>query len=250
MLMFHKLFPIFFLPLGLCFLLFAAGLLLKSRGVIFFGVALLWVFSMPVTGDFLTRLVCGVYSFRGSAASLPDADAVVVLSGMIERVDGAPLGEWGEAVDRFDGGIELFRAGKAPLLVFTGGWIPWRPDRVPEGELLSRRAVLLGVSPEAIRVTEKVENTAEEAVAVRRLLGSGLGSEKTVILVTSAYHMHRSVLLFRREGLRVIPFPVDFSFGGPESLTVLSFLPDAGALRLSERALRELLGIAFYRVKG
>jgi uncharacterized SAM-binding protein YcdF (DUF218 family) len=250
MLILHKLLPVFFLPLGLCLLLVAAGLLLKRSWLIVAGAGLLWLFSMPVTGNFLMQTVCRDYSFRRSVVSMPDADAIVVLSGMVERVEGAPLGEWGEAVDRFDGGIDLFRARKAPLLVFTGGWIPWKPDRVPEGELLLKRAVLLGVSPDAIRVTEKVENTAEEAVAVKRLLGSAMGRKKTVLLVTSAYHMPRSVFLFRRAGLSVIPFPVDFSVEEREPLTVLSFLPDAGALRFSERALRELLGIAFYRVKG
>ena len=107
------------------------------------------------------------------------AEAIVVLSGMLRDRKDAPLGEWSEAVDRFEGGIELFQARKAPLLVFTGGYVPWRPDDRPEGEILKERAVKLGVPKEKILVTGKVGNTEAEASAVRNLIrNSKIGIRK------------------------------------------------------------------------
>jgi uncharacterized SAM-binding protein YcdF (DUF218 family) len=248
MLFLHKFLPIFFLPIGLSLLFIAAGLLLKRKEPIVIAAALLWVFSMPVTGDILMKLISGGHG-RMSVAAMPEADAIVVLSGMIQVVEGAPLGEWNEAADRFEGGVELYRAGKAPLLVFTGGWIPWKPKHPPEGELLAERAAALGVPREAIRVTEKVQNTAEEAVAISRMSLSKEGKRTAILLVTSAYHMPRSRLLFERAGLEVIPYPVDLGFERDIETTLLRFLPNAEALQESESVLRELLGLAYYRVK-
>ena len=243
----HKILPIFVLPIGVTILLVVVGLLLKKRVLALFGVALLWLFSMPATGDFLMKAVSYGYA-RKPAAMMPRADAIVVLGGMLEMVEGAPYGEWNKAADRFDGGVELYRAGKAPLLIFTGGWIPWKPDHPPEGLLIAKRAELLGISKGAIRVTEKVQNTAEEAAAVSRMIPPKQGKRAAVLLVTSAYHMRRSRLLFERAGLNVIPYPVDFEVESGVPLSMMRLIPGAGALERSESALRETIGFAYYQI--
>ncbi|MBM3914212.1 MAG: YdcF family protein, partial [Sphingomonadales bacterium] len=106
---------------------------------------------------------------RREVENLEPASAIVVLSGMLQDRKDAPLGEWSDAVDRFEGGVELFQAGKAPLLIFTGGHVPWRPEDRPEGEILKKRAVKLGVPENKIQVTGKAGNTADEAGAVMDL---------------------------------------------------------------------------------
>ena len=110
-------------------------------------------------------------SSRREVEGIEPAEAIVVLSGMLQDRKDAPLGEWSDAVDRFEGGVELFQAGKAPLLIFTGGHVPWRPEDRPEGEILKERAVKLGMPGEKIQVTGKVGNTEEEAEAVKEILG-------------------------------------------------------------------------------
>ncbi len=247
MLLVNKILPILVLPLGFTLLCMLAGLVLRKRLLIWYAALLLWAFSMPVVSDGLMRFVEGG-SVRISVSAVDNADAIVVLSGMIRQVDGAPLGEWGDAVDRFEAGIDLFKAGKAPVIVFTRGQLPWQQDAVPEGELLERRAVRLGIPQRVIRLTEKVGNTADEAVAVEKLLGVGKGKKK-IILVTSAYHARRAVLLFEQEGFDVVPFRVDYQVENNSGLTVLRFLPSAEALAQSEKALREMIGWFFYWVR-
>lgn len=107
-----------------------AGLQLRKSVLLCYGVLVLCIFSMPVISNALMRLVEGS-SRKAPVRVVPKADAIVVLSGMIHQVDGAPLGEWGDAVDRFEGGIDLFKAGKAPVIVFTRGQIPWRSNEIP-----------------------------------------------------------------------------------------------------------------------
>jgi len=250
MLLLNKILPLLLLPLGFTLLCLLAGLLLRNRFFVLLGMLVLLVFSMPLVSDFLMRSV-EVGTGRMALNRVGKADAIVVLSGMIVTVEGAPLGEWGDAVDRFDGGIELFKAGKAPLLLFTRGQVPWQPDAVPEGELLAKRALLLGVPQSAILLTGKVGNTAEEAVAARVALGiAKKGAPKRILLVTSAYHLRRALYLFERAGFDVTPFPVDYHANETCGLTALRFLPNAEALAESERALREVIGLLFYRVRS
>ena len=152
--------------------------------------------------------------------------------------------------DRFFGGVELYQAGRAPLLIFTGGWVPWQPGAEPEGVVLTRYAEEFGVPGDSILVTGKVANTAREAVAVAEMLGpkEELGDPPKVLLVTSAFHMRRSKMLFENAGLDVVPFRVDFQVSSGRKTTILDFLPWGGSLRQMERALREVYGYLYYMV--
>lgn len=192
---------------------------------------------------------------RDSASDALPADAIVVLSGGRVVAPGpAAISEWGDA-DRFFGGVELFKANKAPLLVFTGGRLPWEPKAARvEGKVLSEYAKISGIPEERIVTTGAVANTAEEAAAVAALLSDRLkqsGDRPTatrVLLVTSAFHMARAQHLFERAGLEVIPFPVDFQVSANGGLTIMDCLPSASALSQTELAWREMYGQIFYSV--
>lgn len=244
MLILYKILPFLLLPPGLSVLLVALGTLMRRRLPVWVGIGLLWLASMPLVANALIGLLEGPPE-RIAASSLPQADAIVVLGGMTLQLPGAPLGEWGEAADRFEGGVELLKAGRAPLLVFTGGRLPWKSNFLPEGELLRRRALLLGVPESAVMVTGVAANTAEEARRTKELIGAG----RRIILVTSAFHMPRSLVLYRRAGFRVEPCRLDYRVEPEARLTVLSFLPDPEALQLSFTAMREVMGIAWYALR-
>ena len=166
----HKILPVLALPTGLILLLLLAGLLLRRRGLIWTALVLFWVCSTPLLSDFLARALENGAE-RVEATSMPTADAIVVLSEGREVAPGAAaMSEWTDG-DRFWGGIALYQAGKAPMLVFTGGGAPWQPNAKPEGEVLIGYAKALGVPSKALRTTGLVVNTAEEAQAVTTLLG-------------------------------------------------------------------------------
>ena len=166
---------------------------------------------------------------------------------MLKTVPGpnaTPVSEWGEGSDRFWGGLDLYRAGKAPRLIFTGGWVPWQPDTPPEGQQLQAIAQAQGIPPSAITVTGQVNNTAAEAQAITPLLPPN----PTILLVTSAFHMPRAQHLFQQTGATVIPYPVDFQTGPSQPFNPLTLLPSAGAFQQTEMAWRELIGRAYYGV--
>jgi uncharacterized SAM-binding protein YcdF (DUF218 family) len=74
-------------------------------------------------------------------------------------------------------------------------------------------------------------------------------NEKRIILVTSAYHMKRSVALFRKQGIEVVPAPVGFR-SEQRPLTFFSFIPSIGNLSSSSLALAEHLSLRWYSMTG
>jgi uncharacterized SAM-binding protein YcdF (DUF218 family) len=238
----HKILPILLLPTGLILGLLLWGLTTRRKWPIWAALMLFWLCSTPVLSNRLMAAVEG-HGQRIDPTMMPSAEAIVVLSGMLKIASGPDaIAEWGEASDRFWGGLDLYQAGKAPQLIFTGGWLPWRPDQRPEGEYLRDIALAQGIAPTAMTVTEPVANTAAEAEAVHALLGN----QATILLVTSAFHMPRAQGLFEQAGCTVMPYPVDFYANLSQPWSILDFLPNADAFQQTERAWRELIGRAYY----
>ncbi len=257
----HKILPLFLLPVGLVLGLLALGFLLGRRWILGLGFTVLLLLSTPLISNSLMRFTEG-YQERSLASNASKADAIVVLSGgRIIAPGEANVSEW-DGANRFYGGVELFKAGKAPLLIFTGGWSPLYPMAIPEGDLLLSYANALGVPQQNMTSTSKVTNTKAEAIAVAELLkraefrnvigisttAAGDSYKPSILLVTSAYHMQRAQHLFERQNLVVIPFPVDLQVSQRRNLSAIDFLPSAKALSVSERALRELYGRMYYKL--
>lgn len=245
MLLLSKILPLFFLPLGLSLMLCLWGGLRRKPRVVIAGVLILFVSSLPPVGRGLMR-VAEQSAHRPSVQSVDATDAIVVLSaGRVVAPGPDRASEWTEA-NRFFGGLELFRAGKAPWLVFTGARSIGTPDAPTEGEVLADFAATLGVPVASMLVTGYVQNTADEArQAATALRERGLTTPR-VLLVTSAVHMPRARAMFQQEGMVVTAFPVGFSSPADRRYSVRDLFPTTVALRHSETAIREFYGRAHY----
>jgi uncharacterized SAM-binding protein YcdF (DUF218 family) len=222
------------------------GLIKNKKKLIYIAIGVLYILSTPIFSNNFMKLVEG-NEYRKSISAIDSADAIVVLSGMLEinEIGDSTYVEWGDP-DRFFGGIALFKADKAQKLIFTGGKMPWDKAKKTEGEVLKEYAISNGIPSQKIFVTKDVENTADEAVAVKVLISPS----KRIILVTSAYHMYRAKRLFEKEGFEVIPHKVDYKVSRNNTTTLMTFLPSAGNLELTETGIREIIGRLFYLVKN
>ncbi len=208
----------------------------------------LWLAATPLVSSEIMRAAEG-WRTRQPLSNAPIAQAIVVLSsGRIQPPGETDASEWQDP-DRFFGGVELYKAGKAPLLIFTGGWAPWQPNARLEGEILAQYAADLGIPKDHLLTTAKVTNTEEESLAVAEVLAKRPGGNavRRILLVTSAYHMHRTQRLFMRAGFDAVPFPVDFQVSQGKTFTVMDLLPNGASLSQCETALREFYGLAYYR---
>ena len=241
----HKILPIFVLPIMLVIIVILIGLIKNKKRLIYIAIGVLYILSTPIFSNNFFKIVEG-NEYRKPIITIDSADAIVVLSGMlgINEVGDSTYIEWGDP-DRFFGGIALFKAGKAQKLIFTGGKMPWEKAKKTEGEVLKEYAISNGIQSVKIFVTKDVENTADEAVAVKELISPS----KRIILVTSAYHMYRAKKLFEKQGFEVIPYKIDYKIRGDNEHKFMDFLPSAINLQLTETGIREIIGRLFYLVK-
>jgi uncharacterized SAM-binding protein YcdF (DUF218 family) len=156
------------------------GLLKNKKKLIYIAIGVIYILSTPIFSNNFFKLVEGS-EYRKPISAIDSADAIVVLSGMLEinGVGDSTYIEWGDP-DRFFGGIALFRTGKAQKLVFTGGKMPWDKSKKTEEEVIKDYAIKIGIVSENIFVPTDVENTADEAKAVKELISTC----KRIILVT------------------------------------------------------------------
>jgi len=217
-------------------------------GLAMAGVIWIWLWATPVFSDWVRRSLEDDFP-PSELASLPDADAVVVLGGAVESaVTPRLFPDLNDSADRVWHAARLFHAGKAPLVIVSGGRMPWHPDDGPEAEAMLTFLSDLGVPAERVLLEGRSSNTRENAVETRRLLEDR--EIDHVLLVTSALHMRRAEATFRAAGVAVVPVATDHEVVTRASSTVLDYLPDAGALEGSSRAFKEYLGLFVYRLRG
>ena len=247
MLLIHKTLPLFLLPLGASLVVMTLAVTRRSRALAAITIALLYLASTPLVANWALKSREREYP-AVPIERCPAADAIVVLSGTLERNPAAPDGYVWTAADRLDYGVRLYQAGKAPLLVFTGGRVPWLPEALSEGEVLRTVACQRGVPASAIGITGPIENTADEALAIGEFARERRLSH--IILITTAWHMPRAMMLITHTRLRLTAFPVGELINPAAPVTILDFLPQSSALNRTETALRELLGAGYYAVHG
>ena len=244
----HKILPLLISTLVVVLALMLVGVLKKRLAYVAVAAVFLYVGSMPIVADALFRQIESS-EVKLTPQDTPEVDAIVVLGGMLVWVPSQRglVTEWGDP-DRFFAGVDLMAAQRAPILIFTGSKVPWDLGLESEGHVLKRYAHRLNIPAEKIWVTADVQNTEQEAREVGKLLLASGGERKKVILVTSAFHMKRAKMLFTKAEIDVFAYSVDFK-SPPLALTPMSFLPNISALGITDTAIREALGIVFYKFK-
>jgi uncharacterized SAM-binding protein YcdF (DUF218 family) len=156
------------------------------------------------------------------------------------------LGDMNDAADRLLHAALLYRAGRAPRVLLSGGG----EDGVrPEAELMAELLEVMGVPRRAMLLEDGSRTTYDNARYSAELLKE-LGARK-ILLVTSATHMRRAEALFAAQGLEVVPAPTDYQrLVAPEAATLPAWAPEVGKLERSTRALHEWAGYWLYRQRG
>lgn len=231
-------------PLGTALLLGAAALVLGalrwrrlSGAAALLGLAWLWAWSMPVASLWLRGSLEHRYPPL-ALQGLPSAQAIVVLGGGISPpAAGRPWPDLSAAADRMWHASRLFHAGRAPIVVMSGGADP-ALSPVSEAQAMRDFIVDLGVPDAAVLLESGSRNSRENAEFTASMLRQR--QIDRVLLVTSAMHMRRAMAHFRAEGLTVVPVATDHSpLAAPGAA---GWLPDAGALEGSGGAFKELIG--------
>lgn len=175
--------------------------------------------------------------------------AILVLGGSIENGTSAARGQ----LALNDGGEvmvamgDLARRYPAIPVVFTGGAGSPVDGNATEADVTEAHLAEFGLAADRVRFERASRNTVENARFTKALLTLKAGDR--VLLVTSAFHMARSMGLFRGEGYEVVAYPVDFRTRGPEDIW-RPFLQASDGLRRTDVAAREWIGLVAARALG
>jgi uncharacterized SAM-binding protein YcdF (DUF218 family) len=249
-----KFIPLFIYPVGLmsCVLLAAALLLIggrarAARSLVIAAVAIIFAAGNSWTAHTLIRSLEGGYPAEPVEA-IPEADVIVVLGGGLGLPHPPRLyPRLSSGSDRLLHALRLYRAGKAPHILLTGGNVFPQPGLESESWYARELLGLWGVPESAVTIETDSRNTIQNAQYSSRILAER--GWKNAILVTSATHMHRSVLAFRSAGIEVVPAPTDFIAVDANTPEVLNWIPSVGALSGTTHALHEHIGRLWYRLR-
>ena len=180
-----------------------------------------------------------------SAREMPRADAIVLLGGGVgSRRPGADLANLNRWSDRLLLAAALYREGRAPVIVVTGGAPEGQP---PEAELTADILAVMGVPREALVLENASRTTRDNARHTLPLLRER--GWQSALLVTSAFHMRRAQALFSAPDIVIVPAPTDHYTGYPGG-SPLPWLPTITGLISTHYALHEIAGYAVYAARG
>ena len=256
---------LFFLvtPSNVCWFLIASGLAMAARArwqwfglrLAASGLVLLLVLGFSPLGLNMLMALEGRFApanraFSERVAAAGRIDGIILLGGFEDGRISAARGQLAvnESGERLIETVQLARAFDGVPIIFTGGAGGVIQSYQPAGDYVRSYLVSVGIDPARIIVEGRSLNTWQNAVFTREALGAG-AQGKRYLLVTAAWHMPRSVGVFRQAGFDVVAWPADFRTVGRGDRWRFSAFIWTGLAHV-DIAAKEFIGLAAYRVTG
>ena len=227
-------------PLGVVILIGVTAFILlftrwrrTSQLLIGLALTILWIAATPIFARWLD-LRLEVQVPLAGMESLPQTDALIVLGG-------------GVTVGRILDAWRIYHAGKAPVIVISGGYLPWEAAS-PEAERIANVLAEFGV-PRSTLVQETASRTTRENAVNTAAIFKERGW-RNGLLVTSGYHMPRALAAFRKVGIDVTSATTEVRRGSLGLISFLDLLPSAWALAWTTSTIKEIIGLWVYRYRG
>lgn len=230
-----KLITFFILPPGLFVVIFFLIAIIRRKQKVVLALslscaAIVYLLSIePVKDALLSPL-----EERYKKPTTVQGDVIVVLGG--GSYNTGVLTD--DSLKRLLTGFVLQKKLNTPIILSGGSAI----TNLPESEVMKTVLIELGVDKSKIFTDTNSRDTIGNAIFTKKICQAR--GFKKVILVTSAYHMPRSVLTFKQAGLDVIPYPTDFKMD--KRYNIYSFFPKMNVLQDSTKAVREYIGFLSY----
>lgn len=257
--MIQELLKFLIMPFTFCMIFLVIGLILlslKRQNIGWFftlvAVILLYFFGSWSGSNLLMSPLEGEYSPLLNPLENPDLVAeyspiiVVLGSGHYTSSDYPITSQIGSvSLIRLTEGLRLHHSLPGSKLVLMGGMIH---KDLYSSDITLKLMESTGIVPDSVKTLEGGLNTEEEAILVREFMLTN--PQNPLILVTSASHMKRSMLLFQKTGLEPIAAPTNFSIMGSPENRVGYFLWSVGRLSISHTAIYEYVGMAWAKMRG
>ncbi len=176
-------------------------------------------------------------------------DVGIVLGGMSVYDGDFERPQFYRGVDRLLQTVELYKLGLIKKIIFTGGSGRVLHPEMKEGEYIKRYILFMGIPEKDFIIESESQNTRENALFTKKLI-----DEKKItgrfLLITSAFHMRRSLNCFKTVGLEVAPYSTD-RYSGPRKFEFDHlFIPNSSAFNDWNVLIHEVVGFVTYKIIG
>lgn len=238
--------PFLWICLVLLYTFFCKSPVRKNKALLV-GLFLLFFFS----NDFIADEA--FHAWEGnpvSLSTLKDYNTAIVLTGVANYRKGhADRIFFSKGADRVIHTLQLYKLGKIKKILISGGSSAIIGDKIAEADQLRLVFRFCGVPDSDIILENQSRNTKESSRYTKSLIDS-MGINGEFLLVTSAFHMPRSIGCFEKVGLKVDAYPVDFYVNDKEFNFEKLIVPSVDALSKWKILIHEIFGFWVYKVMG
>lgn len=156
---------------------------------------------------------------------------------------------YGSGADRLMQCIDLYKKGKIRKILISGGSGLLTDQRFKEADLLRNVLISTNIPSGDIYIENLSKNTYENALFSAAILKKDFPGQK-ILLITSAYHMRRSMACFEKQGITVTPFSVDEQSGRGQYTPDKLIIPDVFYLEGWDKLIHEWIGYVSYKIAG
>jgi uncharacterized SAM-binding protein YcdF (DUF218 family) len=236
-------------PSVLCLLLIAGGLFFKRQRIAVTGLLALVVIGFSPLANVFTLPLESRFP-RPQLVQLADKISGIIILGGFEdayTTDGRNLLSLNEAAERLTEGLLLAHKLPKARVIFTGGSASILNPVQSAAGAVSEFLTGAGIAADRIVLERQSRNTRENATMTFDMVQPKAGEKW--LLVTSAFHMARSMGVFRVAGFDVIAWPVDYRTVGPQDAGRMMNSLDDGVKRI-DMITKEYIGLVMYRLRG
>lgn len=231
-------------PIGIVLLFLALFFLLKNsykKAKIFLVLGFLW-FALLSNQTISNMIISPLENAYPALKETPkDIKYILVLGNGHKTNDNFPITSElnTTAINRLIEGIRHHKNLENSKLIVSGCSFD---DVNSHAQMQKKLAISLGVNEADIITLDTPKDTKEEAIEAKKIVGN-----QKLILVTTASHMKRAVMLFEKEDLNIIASPTNHKFF---TSTYLTSYFNATNIKKVELAFHEYLGMVYSYVKG
>lgn len=181
--------------------------------------------------------------------ALKTYEAGIVLGGMTLYDKEIDRLQFIRSADRLWQAIELYKKGYIKKIVFTGGSGSVLHPEEKEGPWVRRYLLTLGIPETDFFIESESKNTRENALFTKQLLDS-IQLKGDLLLITSAFHMRRSLACFEKVGLKTTPYSTDRNVGKRKWEFEHLFVPNFSGINDFGNLIHEVVGYLVYKIAG
>ena len=154
-----------------------------------------------------------------------------------------------KSAERMTHTVQLYKMGYIKKILVTGGSSNLIDTRYLEADNMKKFLLLCGVPDSSIMVENRARNTYENAKFSAEIINRDYPGTRN-LLITSAFHLRRSLACFKKAGLQVDGFSTDFYGKNRKFTPDRLFIPDPSAFGAWQMIIREWLGMLSYKLAG